>query len=171
MKIIKEAAAQMLVLPNRPLDATYYEAIVNGTLPEFYLHSFQVYRGYSDALPDQLVDGFNSEYPLMKCRTHFLTGLMNRLKHSVEDEIITDTGMAVTIDEFCQFDWQANRSGSKSEFMTTPNEIEKINSMLDLIVSHLKQKYDLPGFTQEQIDQTITARRALSRFSLPEDIR
>lgn len=146
MRYTKERAAKALPASGEKIfDLTrqYIEAIRDGELPRYYMQRLATYKLYSDALPDhRLVDVWHPDYPSMKCGSQAVYGICARLRGSIEDDVIADTGLKDAIGEFVAYRWNCFRGG-KGEFWTTSEEIQKINNMLDTALEYLQQKYGI----------------------------
>ena len=123
----------------------YFEAIRNGELPSFYGQVFASFKLYSDDLPGpQLVVEWHPDYPAMKCRAHAIIGITSQLRGGITDEVITDEKLKTAINEFIAGPWNSCRPGaSKGEFWTTPEEIQRMNTMLDTVIAYLEKTYGI----------------------------
>jgi hypothetical protein len=148
MKYTPEQARHALIdMEGRDFGWTtrYFEAIRDGELPSFYGQVFASFKLYSDDLPGhRLVSEWHPDYPVMKCRAHTIIGIIGYLSAGTEDEVITDENLKTTINEFIAGPWNSSRPGaSKGEFWTTPEEIQRMNTMLDTVIAYLEKTYGI----------------------------
>jgi len=125
------------------------EAVIDGTLPEFYLAELRRRRNYSDDLPEpdvppthpdyslsRLAAGWDHpSYPNLKCRGNCIIGTTLTLQDLL-DNIELSTPVAARITEFRTKKWNYSR-GAKGEYWTLPEEITYINETLDMVIAEL----------------------------------
>jgi len=156
-KVTKESAYRILeedseALEQIPSLRTYFQSVIEDTLPEYYLNRFNRFKGYSDDLPKPEVDpshenyGFlrlkagwdHPKYPHLKCRGNVICGISVNLQHAVKDGVLGGGLM----EDFRDYDFSFSK-GRKGEFWTTSEEIDFINKTLDLAIAQIKEKYSL----------------------------
>lgn len=121
----------------------YFEAIRDGELPRYYCHVFASFKLYSDDLPqNRLVEEWHPDYPAMKCRGHAIMGITSQLRGGITDEVITDEQLKIAINEFIAGPWNCSR-GRKGEYWTTQGEIQRMNTMLDTVITYLEKTYGI----------------------------
>ena len=124
--------------PLRP----YFEAMENGTLPQYYLDRLRHKRDdYLDDLPDvdvrrlaTLDDKGHFVGDNYKCRSNYISGLAGTLSAAIDDGVITDSELVEKIQSFRQHDFRH----SHGEF-TTPQEIDMINQILADVIQYLEE--------------------------------
>ncbi|MBN2367411.1 hypothetical protein JXC34_00205 [Candidatus Woesearchaeota archaeon] len=112
----------------------YFEALVDESLPPYYLDRFHVYRyEYSDDLPEPDFPKdhpdyvffrlkFSEERPQMKCRGQVITGISVTLQSVITAEVLTDLDIVELIEQYKTKDWNAFK-GRKGEYWTSEEEI------------------------------------------------
>lgn len=121
----------------------YLEAIVNETLPQYYLDKLLWYQLYSDDLPrERSVDIWHPDFPMMKCRGSVITSIDQELGGGVNDRVIKSSEVIDRVRSYREYDWNF-RKGANREFWTSPEEIDLINNTLIAVIAYLKQEYIL----------------------------
>ena len=127
----------------------YFEAIINGKVPEYRLGLLKQFKDYSDDLPfhedkdKRLALVWNHpSYPNFKCRGNVLCGISMGLQGVVYEGLVKDPAVILAINNFRYHNFNAFR-GNKGEYWTTPDEIAFINRTLDTVIDYLKREYKL----------------------------
>ncbi len=126
----------------------YLEALVNDTLPRYFLDIFQTFRFYSDDLPKDMAREWHPDYPWMKCRGNVITSISISLFKAVNDGVIKDKEVVDLISYFRGRDWNFEK-GQKGECWTSQEEIELINVTLDAVIGVLVREYGLVNNVDE----------------------
>ncbi|MBI3623305.1 hypothetical protein HY212_04490 [Candidatus Pacearchaeota archaeon] len=148
-RISPERAAEILLeKPN--LDEalkSYFIAARDGKLPQYYLKRFKHKRdNFLNDLPAVDVrnlatlsdDGKTFIGDNYKCRGNYIFGLSATFSSAINDGIIADPCITQEVEIFRQHDFRYLHN----EF-TTREEIDLINNILDLVISHIAEKYYL----------------------------
>ena len=147
MHTTKEQA--LVGLQNAPKNVpglkSFFNAIIEGKLPNFYLETFRRYRGYSDVLVSDYESGINqsnSDNQEIKAKGNVIWSISSSLSSAVLEGTIKDDELAKQIAAFCKREWNYSK-GKKWENFTSPEELKLINAMLDTVIGYLKTAYSL----------------------------
>ncbi len=134
--------AERVLQENPEIDGSmrsYFQAIVEGTLPEYYLDLFTHKKtDYSDESPSvdvrTLIDDPH-RLTKYKCQGNYVVGLSLSLQQAVSDGIITDGGLKRKIEDFrnSDLDFQVGDPNNSSR-------INRINGILDKTLGHISSK-------------------------------
>jgi hypothetical protein len=126
----------------------YIEAIENGTLPNYYLVRFLIFKNnYRDDLPKEDVRNLidideNGKWKTptgsgvaFKCQGNYILGLRVSLVTAVDDLVITDPSLIEEIDTFT-----SHKFNYYDEEFTSQEEIDMINKVLDLVIEDLSEE-------------------------------
>lgn len=162
MRISRERASELLEAIPDMVGREYFEAIAEGTLPQYFLELFQTLQLFSDDLPgERLVAEWHPDYPYMKCRGNCIISVNLSLSRAVADRIIKDDGVVGKVSRFGEHEWNFQK-GSKGEYWTQPEEIDLINDTLDTVISHLNKEYELND-NREVVEQKFQVQLAKTR--------
>jgi hypothetical protein len=143
----RERTIEILQEEIDPASREYFEAIVNETLPQYYLDCFRSHKLWSDDLPGKrLVGVWHPDYPLMKCRGNFVWGLSGALRGAIGNKVVKSSEVIKKVKDFVKHDWNCFK-GRKGEYWTQPEEISLINDTLDFVITYLNQEYKLEDNT------------------------
>ncbi len=134
----------------------YFQAIAESTLPRFYRDWLRFKKGYSDDLPEPDVPRDHPDYtyirleagwnhpssPFLKCLGNVIGGISMSLKGCIDDEIVFDSEIYRLVDHYRSHNWNYAR-GKKGEYWTLPEEIQLINTTLDVMIGYLERTYSL----------------------------
>jgi hypothetical protein len=156
MKYTLEQARRVLQDVPDPPDRDFWEALRDGELPTHFCQTLARFRLYSDDIPGpQLVDASHPDFPAMKCRGRVIIGIRHQLESCVTYNVVTDLELKTSINDFMVGPWNAF-TGKREERWTTPEEIERINGMLDRVLSYFEKTYGIkPDWekAQREVDQ------------------
>ncbi|MCX6770580.1 MAG: hypothetical protein NTX79_00845 [Candidatus Micrarchaeota archaeon] len=107
-----------------------YEAIINDELPQFFCAELKRKSENSFFPP------YEEAYSVHRNR---LVGISSTLHSIMNERLIKDLNVIAAINNFFHYDWSAFRG----ENLTTPEEKELINKILDLVIVYLKREYKL----------------------------
>ncbi len=162
----REKVAQMLKenSPPPPLRAKY-EAIAEGRYLEYLLSKLRKYRyEYSDDLPESNVpptdpdyaahrlleaELSNPSYPRLKCRGNVIIGISLTLREIVDEEFIKESAILQRINDWKSSEFNAFKGKGKA--FTTPEEIARMNTVLDATIAYIEKEYDLPPRTAPSV--------------------
>jgi hypothetical protein len=129
-----------------PEFAEYFRAIMNGTLPHYFLGQFEMYRSYSDDLPEPDIPNTDPDYrflrlqfrehnPRMKCRLNVIRGIKLTIRTALNHGILEPSK---ELENYLGHKWEADK-GAKGEYWTSREEINLINHTLDSLIAELKK--------------------------------
>ncbi len=133
----------------------FHSAIINNSLPEFYLKRFKDLRfNYSDDIPEPGVSEKHPDYyllrlvakdkhpsyPKMKCRANVIGSIGLSLSVCIDYKIIDDEELVNEVSDFFDFRWNCTDTNI---IWTTKQEIDYINQTLDKVIDYLQKKYEL----------------------------
>jgi hypothetical protein len=134
--------AERVLQENPEIDGsmrTYFQAIVEGTLPEYYLDLFTHKKtDYSDELPSvdvrTLIDD-PQRLTKYKCQGNYVVGLSLSLQQAMSDGVISDGGLKRKIEGFIKsdLDFQVGDPNNNSR-------INHINEILNKTLTHISSK-------------------------------
>jgi hypothetical protein len=143
--IRKEQAEHALTsisnLTTREIIEPYFTAIIEGTLPQYYLDQFSFFKhDYSDELPLEDVrtiieqsDGINSARAHQyKCQGNFVLGLNATLQSAVLDEVIRDEAFMEDIEMLRHSDLRFAVGDPKNV-----ERLARVNGILDRVIEYL----------------------------------
>lgn len=118
----------------------YLEAIVNATLPQYYLTEFLRKKNeYLDDLPDvpvstlPITQGKEGGKVIFKCQGNYVVGLILDLKTALNDKVIDDPTIIDAINSFLLSDLEFAVGDPKNT-----GRIARINNILDKVIGCLQ---------------------------------
>lgn len=118
----------------------YCQAIIDGTLSEYYLADFLRKRDdFSDDLPEVDVRTLpatqGNRKIVFKCQGNYLAGLGLSLRCAIDDGVITDTSIISLINSLLGDDLIFTIGDSQNE-----HKIKKINDILNRVIEFIKKQ-------------------------------
>jgi|GEM_PF-3440885 len=119
----------------------FFNAVIDGKAPQYFLNRLKMFKGYRDDLPrGKLKAGDNA-----KCRGNTIARIRGDLEALLEQGLVKDDGILAAIEEYRRHEWKCGKPyiGMGNELRTTPEEIKFINSTLDAVIGYLEREYKL----------------------------
>lgn len=116
----------------------YLEAILSGTLPEYYLKRLITFRdGYSSELPAvdvrTLPQVTKSNTHTFKCQTNVMIGITQTLRSVVDDGVVTSNKTKEAIINFLESDLNFQVGDSNNQA-----RMDRVNDILDKVISEIR---------------------------------
>lgn len=134
---VETVTRALRVNPNMPDGIReYFEAVKNRTLPQYYRKEIQREKDdYSNEIPPVDVRTMIPDTERLtkyKCQGNYVLGLCLTLRGVINDEVITDRGVQIDIEQFLSSDLNFQVGDPDNQ-----QRIDRINSILNRVLENL----------------------------------